>query len=164
LSRFEIQVFHVKGKLLTNADCLSRRVDLPPPTQSDIEDTKDRETVYELPVKFTQAVELRPVNSGKNASPPTVRASESLLLPNFSPGAVLPVRGPGIVVEGGRGPGIVVEGGPNDNKICLDRLREAQAQDEVCQDVITWFDSRTGNRKSDRELKAVWAGRGEEEA
>jgi hypothetical protein len=154
LSRFEIQVFHVKGKLLTNADCLSRRVDLPPPTQSDIEDTKDRETVYELPVKFTQAVELRPVNSGKNASPPTVRASESLLLPNFSPGAVLPVRGPGIVVEGGR----------NDNKICLDRLREAQAQDEVCQDVITWFDSRTGNRKSDRELKAVWAGRGEEEA
>ena len=31
LSRFEIQVFHVAGKLLTNADCLSRRVDLPPP-------------------------------------------------------------------------------------------------------------------------------------
>ena len=95
LSRFEIQVFHVAGKLLTNADCLSRRVDLPPPTPSDVMNTKERETVYELPVKFTQAVELTPVSPLKNTHPSAVRSAESVLLPNFSPGAVLPVRGPG---------------------------------------------------------------------
>ena len=116
--------------------------------------TKERETVYELPVKFTQAVELTPVSPLKNTHPPAIRSAESVLLPNFSPGAVLPVRGPGIVVEGG----------PNDNKICLDRLREAQAQDGVCQEVMTWFDRQTGVRKSDRELKVIWANRMEEEA
>ena len=116
--------------------------------------TKERETVYELPVKFTQAVELTPVSPLKNTHPPAIRSAESVLLPNFSPGAVLPVRGPGIVVEGG----------PNDNKICIDRLQEAQAQDGVCQEVMTWFDRQTGVRKSDRELKVIWANRMEEEA